>query len=138
MYNATGLTNGTTYYFWVKAVDRYCQRRISAFSTAAAVTPLVGLQANGSETPKVFALYQNFPNPFNPKTNIQFDIPRVTLTRITVYDILGKEVDLVVNQVLAPGKYNYDFDASNLSSGIYFYKIEAGNFIEKKKMIVVK
>lgn len=137
-YVATGLTNGTTYYFWVRAVDRFCQRRISAYSTAAAVTPLVGLQANGSETPKVFALYQNFPNPFNPKTNIQFDIPRVTLTRITVYDILGKEVDLVVNQVLAPGKYNYDFDASNLSSGIYFYKIEAGNFIEKKKMIVVK
>lgn len=138
VYNATGLANNTTYYFWVRAVDRYCTRRISAFSTGVPVTPFVGIQTTGNEIPKVFALYQNFPNPFNPVTNIQFDIPRVTLTRITVYDVLGKEVDVIVNQVLAAGKYNYDFDASRLSSGVYFYKIEAGNFIEKKKMIVVK
>lgn len=138
VYNATGLTNGTVYYFWVRAVDRFCQRRISAYSSVVQVTPVVGIQVTGTETPKVYALYQNFPNPFNPRTNIQFDLPKVTLTRITVYDLLGKEVDVPVNQVLAAGKYNVDFDASNLASGVYFYKIEAGNFIEKKKMIVVK
>lgn len=138
VYNATGLTNGTVYYFWVRAVDRFCQRRISAYSSVVQVTPVVGIQVTGTETPKVYALYQNFPNPFNPRTNIQFDLPKVTLTRITIYDLLGREVDVPVNQVLAAGKYNVDFDASNLASGVYFYKIEAGNFIEKKKMIVVK
>lgn len=138
VYTATGLTNGTVYYFWVRAVDRFCTRRISAYSTSVQVTPVVGIQVTGNETPKVFALYQNFPNPFNPKTNIQFDLPRVTLTRITIYDLLGKEIDVPVNQVLAAGKYNVDFDASNLASGVYFYKIEAGNFIERKKMVVVK
>lgn len=137
-YVAGGLTNGTTYYFWVRAVDRYCQRRISNFSASVSVTPVVGIQPNGSEIPKVYALYQNFPNPFNPVTNINFDLPRVSLTRITIYDILGKEVDVLVNEVLAAGKYNVDFNASHLSSGVYFYKIEAEHFIDKKKMIIVK
>lgn len=137
-YVAGGLTNGTTYYFWVRAVDRFCQRKVSAFSTGVPVTPFVGLQSNGSEVPKVYALYQNFPNPFNPVTNINFDIPKISLTRIIVYDILGKEVDVLVNEVLAAGKYNIDFNASHLASGVYFYKIEAENYIEKKKMIIVK
>lgn len=137
-YVATGLTNGTTYYFWVRAVDRFCSRRISPYSNVATVSPFVGIQTTGNEIPKVFALYQNFPNPFNPVTNINFDIPKVSMTRVTVYDILGKEIDVPVNQVLAAGKYNISFNADKLASGVYFYKIEAGNFIDKKKMIVVK
>lgn len=137
-YVATGLTNNTTYYFWVRAVDRFCQRRISAFSSSVSVTPLVGIQVNNNEIPKVYALYQNFPNPFNPSTNINFDLPKISLTRITVYDILGREVALLVNEVLAAGKYNVDFNAGNIASGVYFYKIEADNFIDKKKMIIVK
>jgi hypothetical protein len=138
VYNAGGLTNGTTYYFWVRAVDRFCQRRISQYSIAAVVTPFVGIQITGNEIPKAFALYQNFPNPFNPVTNISFDLPRVSLTRITIYDITGREVDMPVNEVLAAGKYNIEFNAEKLSSGVYFYKIEAENFIDKKKMILIK
>jgi hypothetical protein len=137
-YVATGLTNGTTYYFWVRAVDRFCSRRISAYSSSVAITPFVGIQITGTEIPKVYALYQNFPNPFNPTTNIRFDLPRISLTRVTVYDILGREVALLANEILAAGRYNIDFNASHLASGVYFYKIEADNFIDKKKMIIVK
>lgn len=137
-YVASGLTNNTTYYFWVRAVDRFCQRRISPYSTSVPVTPFVGIQVNGNEIPKVYALYQNFPNPFNPTTNINFDLPRVSMTRITVYDLLGREVDVLANEVLAAGKYNINFNASNLSSGVYFYKIESGDFVDKRKMIIVK
>lgn len=138
LYNATGLTNGTTYYFWVRAVDRYCTRKLSAFSQVVTVTPLVGVQTTSTEIPKVFALYQNFPNPFNPVTNINFDLPKSSMTKITVYDVVGREVALLVNEVLSAGKFKVDFNAGHLSSGVYFYKIEAGNFIEQKKMIVVK
>jgi hypothetical protein len=137
-YVAGGLTPSTTYYFWVRAVDRFCSRKISAFSTSVPVTPFVGIQTTGNEIPKVYALYQNFPNPFNPTTNISFDLPRISLTRITLYDLLGREVDVLVNEMLAAGKYNIDFNAGHLASGVYFYKIEAENFVDKRKMIIVK
>jgi len=99
---------------------------------------LVGIVQIGNEIPMKFALFQNYPNPFNPVTKIKFDIPVHSKTLISVYDITGKFIAEAVNQNLQPGSYSIDFDASRLSSGVYFYKINAGNFIDVKKMILVK
>ncbi len=90
-----------------------------------------------------FTLSQNYPNPFNPSTTIKYSIPAVgtSLTKFVqmkVYDILGKEVATLVNENKPAGNYEVNFNASNLSSGVYFYKLQAGNFIQIKKMTVVK
>jgi photosystem II stability/assembly factor-like uncharacterized protein len=93
---------------------------------------------NNSGVPDKFELHQNFPNPFNPSTKIKFDIPKQSLTKIKVFDILGREAATLVNEDLKAGKYEVEFNAGNYSSGVYFYKIEAGNYKEVKKMILVK
>ncbi len=92
----------------------------------------------GSETPLVFSLSQNYPNPFNPTTNIKFSIPAAGEVRLAVYDITGKEVTALINSYLNAGAYTVDFNASHLSSGVYFYKITAGSFTETKKMVLIK
>ena len=91
-----------------------------------------------NETPTEFALKQNFPNPFNPTTNIQFDLPNDVFVKIKVYDVLGKEVATLVNEYKMAGSYIVSFNGSLLSSGIYFYKIEAGTFSDIKRMVLVK
>jgi len=98
----------------------------------------VGVHNIGTEIPKEFKLYQNYPNPFNPVTNINFDVPRAGLVQIKVYDVLGKEVETLANEVLQPGKYKTSFDANLLASGIYFYRISSTDFSDIKKMIVLK
>jgi hypothetical protein len=85
-----------------------------------------------------FALSQNYPNPFNPITKIQFQIPKKDLVVLKVYDILGREVMQLVNEVKQAGRYIIDFDGQSLSSGVYFYKITAGEFTEVKKMVLIK
>lgn len=137
MYTNTGLTNGTTYYFWVRAKDRFCSPRTSAFSIVLTIIP-TAIQSNNNEIPRVYALYQNFPNPFNPVTYISFDIPKVSFTRLTIYDVLGKEISVIVNEILAAGRYKVDWNADKFASGIYFYKIDAGGFVDRKKMVVLK
>ena len=89
-------------------------------------------------TPLNFALSQNYPNPFNPSTSIGFRVSEFGFVSLKVYDVLGREVTTLVNEELSTGTYNYNFDASKLTSGIYFYKISAGNFVETKKMILIK
>ena len=93
---------------------------------------------NETEMVKEFRLGQNYPNPFNPVTDINFDVPKTGLVQLSVYDILGKEVEVLVNDVLQPGRYKASFDASKLASGIYFYRISASNFSDIKRMIFVK
>src|SRR5690606_26248764 len=88
--------------------------------------------------PESYALSQNFPNPFNPTTNIKFNLPSESLVTLKVYNLLGEEVASLVNEVLPAGYYNYDFDASALSSGIYIYRIQAEDFISTKKMTLIK
>ncbi len=89
-------------------------------------------------TPDKFALNQNYPNPFNPVTKINYDIPNDGLVSITVYDNNGREVKTIVNEFRPAGYYTAEFDGSNLSSGIYFYRLVAGNFIAVKKMMLIK
>ncbi|MDQ3022607.1 MAG: SBBP repeat-containing protein [Bacteroidota bacterium] len=90
------------------------------------------------EIPSEFNLEQNYPNPFNPSTNISYQLPASSFISLKVFDILGKEVATLVNQKQNAGSYSVSFDGSNLSNGIYFYKIEADNFIETKRMILIK
>ena len=98
----------------------------------------VGISGNNNNIPENFDLFQNYPNPFNPATNIRFDIAKAGLVKITVYDITGKVVSNLVNSVYESGSYNVSFDASMLSSGIYFYKLETSEFTSVKKMMLIK
>ena len=99
---------------------------------------LTGIQQNGNEIPSEFSLYQNYPNPFNPATKIKFALPVSGAVNLTVYDIEGKEIAVLINSDLNAGTYNFEFDASKLSSGTYFYKLTANGFSEVKKMVLIK
>jgi photosystem II stability/assembly factor-like uncharacterized protein len=98
----------------------------------------IGIKKISNTVPVNFTLSQNFPNPFNPTTNIKFDIAKTSDVGITVYDILGKEVEVIVNQNLKPGSYETNWNASKYSSGVYFYRLSAGSFVQTKKMILTK
>ena len=88
--------------------------------------------------PTEYALLQNYPNPFNPTTNIKFDLPNESDVRLAIYDITGREIQILVNNKLNAGTYEYQWNASQYPSGIYFYKITAGSFSRVKKMALVK
>jgi hypothetical protein len=104
---------------------------------------LIGVQNISTEVPSSYSLLQNYPNPFNPKTKIKFEIPKTGLegytdVSIKVYDILGREVVVLVNEKLRPGTYETEFDGTNFSSGVYFYVLRTGNYFETKKMVLLK
>jgi photosystem II stability/assembly factor-like uncharacterized protein len=94
--------------------------------------------SNAAAAPEKFELSQNYPNPFNPSTKISFAIPKTGFVSLKVYDVTGKEVRTLVNDLKSAGNYSVDFNASNLSSGIYFYRIESEGFSRTMKMILVK
>lgn len=98
----------------------------------------VGINNNNTGIPASYSLSQNYPNPFNPVTNINFSLPNSSDVKLAVYDMLGQQVVLLANGKLDAGSYTIDFDASNLTSGIYFYTLSAGSFKETKKMMLVK
>jgi hypothetical protein len=102
------------------------------------INMLTGTQNISSIIPKEFSLEQNYPNPFNPVTKIQYSIAKTSLAKLKIFDILGREVMVLVNEVLTPGVYIADFNGSNLSSGIYYYRLEAGDFVNVKKMVLIK
>lgn len=99
--------------------------------------PPVGIP-NISGVPSTFELRQNYPNPFNPVTSIEFDLPRNEFVKLTVYNSIGQEVAVLVNSSMEAGSHKISFDASNLPSGIYIYKITAGDFTKTRKMSLVK
>jgi hypothetical protein len=85
-----------------------------------------------------FELSQNYPNPFNPSTNIAYVISQQGVVKLKVYDVLGREVEVLVNELQTPGRYEVNFAGNKLSSGIYFYKLETEAFSQVKKMILLK
>ena len=91
-----------------------------------------------SNNPNEFQLYQNYPNPFNPTTTISFNLPKQSHVTLEVYNILGQEVAVLINEVKKAGNFKVQFDASSLPSGIYFYQLNAGEFVQSKKMILLK
>jgi photosystem II stability/assembly factor-like uncharacterized protein len=107
---------------------------------------LIGILPISSEVPDEFSLEQNYPNPFNPVTKIKFDMPNSTpltplqrgTTSLKVFDVTGREVQTLVNEVLQPGTYEVIFDGMGLNSGVYFYQLVTGSYIETRKMILLK
>lgn len=99
---------------------------------------VTSLSQNYQSIPEKFQLHQNYPNPFNPSTIIRFDLIQSGYTRLSVYDISGKRISVLVDENLSPGSYEYNFNAENLPSGVYFYKIESEAFTETKRMILIK
>jgi hypothetical protein len=103
---------------------------------------VIGVNNISSEIPNSYMLYQNYPNPFNPTTTIKFTIPPSKgargMTRIVIYDVLGREIAALVNEKLNPGTYEVDWDGTNYPSGVYFYKLETDNYSETKKMVLIK
>jgi hypothetical protein len=98
---------------------------------------ITGIKQNNTIASK-YILNQNYPNPFNPMTKISFNITKSEFVTLKVYDILGKEKSTIVNKDLNAGSYSYSFDASNLSSGVYFYKLTSGSFSDVKRMVIIK
>jgi CubicO group peptidase (beta-lactamase class C family) len=104
---------------------------------------VIGISQISNIVPEKFNLYQNYPNPFNPSTRIKFDVPAVEridnpFYRMTVYNTLGKEILILVSEKLQPGSYEVNFNATNLPSGVYFYKLTNGSFAQTKKMFLLK
>ena len=89
-------------------------------------------------TPRVFVLHQNHPNPFNPNTTIRYELPTASEVRLTVYDILGRELSTLVNERRDVGVHEVTFDGSSISSGVYFYRLQAGGVVQSRKMVIVK
>lgn len=87
---------------------------------------------------KEYELVQNYPNPFNPSTVIRYQLPKAGNVKLIVYDILGREVAKLIDEFQNDGRYEVKFDASNLSSGVYIYRLEANDFVDSKKMLLVK
>lgn len=104
------------------------------FRTSDNITAVHGPES----LPKVFALYQNYPNPFNPTTTISYDIPERSRVTLVVYDILGRRIQTLVDGEKQAGHHEVIFDASRLPSGIYLYRLQAGNFSETRKLTLVK
>ena len=109
--------------------------------------PATSVENDGVGSPSEFLLFQNYPNPFNPSTTIIFTISQSPLpggdgngglVTLKVYDILGNQVATLVNKVLSAGEYEISFDAGRLSSGLYFYTLQSGSFIETKKMVLLR
>jgi hypothetical protein len=104
---------------------------------------LTWIDNNNKPLQNEFSLNQNYPNPFNPTTTIEYSIPlndkrETSNVHLIIYDILGREVKTLVNEIQKPGNYNIQFDGSKLSSGVYYYQLKYGSFVQTKKMLLLK
>ena len=128
------VVNGSSYSYLVTAFDK--------LSNESATTARISLTVTGVEeeviSPKSFALEQNFPNPFNPVTTIQYTLPKTDYTLLKVYDLLGREIATLAEGEIEAGTHTYQFSGANLASGVYLYRIISGNFVQTKKMILQK
>lgn len=134
IYSCVKLRNRKIYSVWTKFVDisPNIWMNILDFDNP---TSVINETING---PQSFSLSQNYPNPFNPSTIIAFSIPQSGNVTLNVFDVLGREVALLVNEVQSAGKYTVQFNGSSLSSGIYFYRLQSGNYVETKKLLLMK
>jgi len=98
----------------------------------------VGIEQVENYIPTLFSISQNYPNPFNPVTHLEFGISDLGFVSLKVYDILGKEVKTLVKEIKPAGNYRVEFDGSNFASGVYFYRLESGDFVQTKRMVLIK
>ena len=99
---------------------------------------VVGIEPASQQIPTEFALYQNYPNPFNANTNIEFRIPKNEFVTLKIFNLLGEEVTTLLSGRLLSGFHSCEFDASDLPSGVYFYRLQAGEFIQIRKALLLR
>jgi hypothetical protein len=138
-YSDSFLNPNTVYHYRVYAKNLIGNSSYSneAYDTTFTITNLT----HDPSVPQMFRLANNYPNPFNPTTKIKFDIPasnKSSNVRLTVFDASGREVSTLINSQIAPGSYEFQFSANNLTSGVYFYRLSTDNFVDTKKMILLK
>ena len=102
------------------------------------MSDMTDVKLSQSEIPAHFSLSQNYPNPFNPSTAISFDLPLRSFVSLKVFDILGREVSTIASGEMEAGSYTLQWNAANMSSGVYFYRIQSGSFEAVKKMMLLK
>jgi len=124
------VVNGTSYSYTLISVD------INGVSDELATTDATPVFSAASVTE--YALHQNYPNPFNPETNITFDLVESGFVKLTVYNVVGQEVAILANGTMESGRHIVNFQAANLPSGVYLYRLEAGDFVSQKKMVLMK
>ena len=136
------IARGTSNINSIAVLRQYTQIARDNYKNCFANVP-ISIENLSNEVPVRFSLEQNYPNPFNPTTKIKFSIPSLGQrhafdVHLIIYDILGREVAIPINQQMKPGHYEVEWDGSNFASGVYFYKLEAGSFVETKKMVLIK
>jgi hypothetical protein len=127
--NVGTLTVGGTYLFAGTSGDGCWRRPLSEMLTDVESAPWLATQ---------FAQQLNYPNPFNPSTTIRYELPHASQVSLKVYNTLGQEVATLVNETKPGGAYTVEFNAGNLASGVYLYRLQAGNFVETRKLVVLR
>jgi hypothetical protein len=133
---ASGLALNRLHYWRVRGVNGVGQSVWSSSTTFRTTTDVERMP--GEEIPSRYLLSQNYPNPFNPATTLQFAVPQAERVTVTVYDMLGREVAVLVNDVVAPGRYTVTWNAEGLASGTYFCRMTAGSYVETKRMLLLR
>ncbi len=136
-YDVTGLDFNTTYHWRSRGVNTGGVGPWSPSQSFTTVSNVAVEQLEGS-VPTVFALYGNYPNPFNPQTTIRFDIAEAAHVRLSIFDVLGRELDVLVADQMSPGRYEYTWEATTRPSGVYLYRLQANTFSKTGTMLLVK
>lgn len=137
LFSGALIDKGSTNTNSVAALLSLSDQAAAFYNSSFGGTP-IGLHSISSEVPKKYSLSQNYPNPFNPVTKLRFELPKSGFIKLTVFDITGKEIEVLANELLNPGQFEVVWDASKYSSGVYFYTLETADFYETKKMLMIK
>ncbi len=137
-FHSAGLTADSTYRSLLLVVSNDLLNPSIVFPISLTVLPLTSVTETDKQLPTQFALHQNYPNPFNPETNIAFDLPGSAFVTLKLYNLIGQEVATIVNSQLTAGTHTYRVGSDNLASGLYLYRMNAGNFTQTKKMILIR
>lgn len=137
--NVFGYTGDSVRCTWRAAVTNGVDTLLSSGANLVTIRrSTIGITQIGTTLPGSFKLYNNYPNPFNPKTIINFDVPKEGIVSLKIYNSIGEVVAVITESNFKPGKYQVDFDGSELASGIYFYALQSGNYRQVNKMVLVK
>lgn len=132
--DSAGISPGNMYEYRVAA---FTGAGVSGYTNIVTVL-VTGIEPTGTDIPSTYALYNNYPNPFNPTTKIKFDIPKNDIVNLKVYNMQGQEVGILIQENLSAGRYEIDFNGANLTSGVYFFRLETSSFVDTRKMMLVK
>ena len=118
--------------------DYYCRVHGALMTGILTVLPVIGVDEEFALIPALYGLTQNYPNPFNPNTTIRYGLPIASEVNLSIYNLLGEEVALLFNGNMPAGNHQVTWDASSMTSGIYFYRLQAGDFVQTRKMVLLK